>query len=80
MANHRVSVKESEKTDKYLDLTKEPKKQNKTKQKLLNMEGTVIPTIVGALETIPKEANETGDQRENRNYQDYSPVKINLNT
>ena len=46
-ANHRVKLKESEKKDKYLDLSRELKK-------LWNMKVTVIPMIIGALGTITK--------------------------
>ena len=44
-ADHRVTLKEGEKMDKYLDLARELKK-------LWNI--TVIPIVVGALGTIPK--------------------------
>ena len=46
-ADYRVKLK-GEKRDKYLDLARELKK-------LWNMKMTVIPTVVGALVTIPKE-------------------------
>ena len=42
---HRVKLKESEKKDKYLDLTWEYKK-------LWNMKVTIIPIIIGALGTV----------------------------
>ena len=41
-ANHRVKIKETEKTDKYLDLTKVLKK-------LWNMRVTMIPIVFSAL-------------------------------
>ena len=44
-------------TDKYLNLARKLKKQNKTKQNKknrLNMKATVIPIVIGALETVPK--------------------------
>ena len=43
--NHRVKLKESEKKDKYLDLTR----KLKNKQKLWNMKVTFIPIIIGDL-------------------------------
>ena len=46
-ADHRVKLKEKEKNDKYLDLTRELKK-------LLNMKVTVIPIVIGALGTVTK--------------------------
>ena len=46
-ADHRVKLKENEKIDKYLDLDRELKK-------LWNMKVKVIPTVVGALGTVPK--------------------------
>ena len=45
--DHRVKINENEKRDKYLDLTKELKK-------LSNMKVTVMPIIIGVLETVPK--------------------------
>ena len=46
-ADHRVKLKEIEKKDKYLDLTRELKK-------LWNMRVKVVPIVIGALGTIPK--------------------------
>ena len=46
-ANYRIKLKESEKTDKYLDLTREL-------QKLSNMKVMVIPTVIGPLGTVTK--------------------------
>ena len=43
--DHRINLKESEKTDKYLDLARELKK-------LWNMKVTIVPIVVGALGTI----------------------------
>ena len=43
----RLSLKESEKKDKYLDLVRELKK-------LLNMKVTIVPVVIGALGTITK--------------------------
>ena len=47
-ADHRVKLKESEKKDKYVDLARELKKP-------WNMKVTVIPIVIGALGTVPKE-------------------------
>ena len=47
LADHRVKLKESEKNDKYHDLTKELKK-------LWNMKVTFISIIIGALVTVTK--------------------------
>ena len=47
-ADHRVKLKESEKKDKYLDLTRELKKP-------WNMKVTFIPVVIGALGTVTKE-------------------------
>ena len=46
-ADHRVKLKESEKKDKSLDLTRELKK-------LWNMRVTFIPIIIGVLGTVTK--------------------------
>ena len=46
-ADHRVKLKESEKNDKYLDLTRELKK-------LWNMKVTIIPIVIGALGWVAK--------------------------
>ena len=45
--DQRVKSKESEKKDKYLDLTRELKK-------LWNMKMAFIPIIIGALDTVTK--------------------------
>ena len=45
--DHRVKLKESEKKDKYLNLTSKLKK-------LWNMKVTVIPIVIGALGTVTK--------------------------
>ena len=45
--DHRVKLKESKKSDKYLDLARELKK-------LWNMKVTVIPIVIGTLSTITK--------------------------
>ena len=46
-ADHKISLKESEKKDKYLDLARELKK-------LWNMRVTIAPIVIGALGTITK--------------------------
>ena len=46
-ADHRIKLKECEKKDKYLDLTKELKK-------LWNMKVTIVPIVIGAFGTITK--------------------------
>ena len=46
-ADHRIILKEGEKRNKYLDLTKELKK-------LWNLTVTVIPIVIGALGTVIK--------------------------
>ena len=46
-ADHRIKLKECEKTDKYLDLARELKK-------LWNMQVTIIPIVIGAFGTITK--------------------------
>ena len=45
-ANHSVKIKEIEKRDTYLDLAREQKKTWNTV--------TMIPLVIGPLETIPK--------------------------
>ena len=45
--DHRINLKESEKKDKYLDLTRELKK-------LWNMKVTIVPIVIGAFGTITK--------------------------
>ena len=47
LAGYRVKLKENERKDKYLDLTRELKK-------LWNMKVTVIPIVIGALGTFTK--------------------------
>ena len=46
-ADHRIKLKEYEKKDKYLDLTRELKK-------LWNMQVTIIPIVIGAFRTVTK--------------------------
>ena len=47
LGEHRIKIKENEKREKYLDLTRELKK-------LLTMKVTVIPIVIGALGMTPK--------------------------
>ena len=47
LADHRVKLKESEKSNKYLNLTRELKKP-------WNMKVTVIPIVIVALGTVAK--------------------------
>ena len=46
-ADHRIKPKECEKKDKYIDLARELKK-------LWNMQGTIIPIVIGAFGTVTK--------------------------
>ena len=46
-ADHRVNLKENEKRDKSLDLTRELKK-------IWNMKVTVIPLVTGVLDAVAK--------------------------
>ena len=46
-ADHRIYLKECEKKDKHLDLARELKK-------LWNMKVTIVPIVIGALDTITK--------------------------
>ena len=46
-ADHKINLKESEKKGKYLDLARELKK-------LWNMKVTIVPIVIGALDTITK--------------------------
>ena len=46
-ADHRVKLKENGKEDKYLDHTRDLKKQ-------WNMKGTITPTVIGALGKVTK--------------------------
>ena len=45
--DHKINLKESKKKDKYLDLARELKK-------LLNMNVTIVPIVIGAVGTITK--------------------------
>ena len=46
-ADHRIKLKECEKKDKYLNLSRELKK-------LRNMKVTIIPIVIGAFGTVTK--------------------------
>ena len=46
-ADHRIKLKECEKKDEYLDLSKELKK-------LWNIQVTIIPIVIGAFGTTTK--------------------------
>ena len=46
-ADHRINLKESKKKDKYLDLARDIKK-------LWNMKVTIVPIVIGALDTVTK--------------------------
>ena len=75
LVDHKVKTKESEKRDKFIDLTWELKK-------LWNMKVTVIPIVIGALGTISKvliKGLEDKNQRMNRSHSDYSIIKIGQN-
>ena len=58
--DRRVKLKKIEKKAKYLDLAKELKK-------LMNMKITVIPIIVGALDTRTRGLRNKGTSEDNRN-------------
>ena len=45
--DHKINLKECEKTDKYLDLARELKN-------LWNMKVTIVPIVIGTLDTITK--------------------------
>ena len=47
LADHAVKLKENEKKDMYLDLTRELKK-------LWNINVTVMPIVIGTLDTVTK--------------------------
>ena len=69
-----MKIKENEKRDKYLDLAKELKK-------LQNMEVTVIPIVIGALRTIPKDqVKRFSNKKASEDYPNYSVVKIGQNS
>ena len=73
-ADHRVKLKESEKKDKYLGLTRERKKTMVM----------VIPVVIGALGTISKGLVKGLEKLKNKNtsgdHPDYSIIKVGQNT
>ena len=73
--DYKVKIKESEKSDKYLDLARELRK-------LLNIRVTVIPIVIGALGTIPKglEKDWKGWKSTNRHHLHNNIVEIGQNT
>ena len=77
LTDDRVKIKENEKRDKYLNLARERKKNNK---KLWNMKMTMIPIVFCALGTIPKRTGGHGNKRTSRNHPDYCIAKIDQNT
>ena len=72
LADYNVKIKENEKRNKYLDLTREVRK-------LWNMRVTVIPIVNGAHEKIPqkfrKGTRRVGNRRTNRDHPDDSIVE-----
>ena len=76
LANHRVQLKESEKRDKYQDLTREPK--------TMEIRVTVIPVVASALGIIPKGlvkgTRRLRNQRTSKDHPDYCIIKIDLST
>ena len=71
-----INLKESEKRDKYLDLTRELKK-------LRNMIVTGIPIVIGALVSHQRFGTRTGglgNKRTSGDYPKYSIVDIGQNT
>ena len=78
LGDHKVKIRESEKTDKYQDLSRELKKKKKKKRKrnkrkntssqktnkLWNMWVVMIPIVVSAIGTVPKELERRLEQLE----------------
>ena len=77
LADHRLEIKENEKSDKYLDFARELKKQ-------WNMKVTVTPAVISALGTITndfgKRSGRVGNRRTSGDYPNYSIIKIDQNT
>ena len=75
-ADHRINLKEYEKKDKYLGLTRESKK-------LWNMKVTIVPIAIGALGTITKGLLKgpggLGSWRTGRDYPNNSIAENGLN-
>ena len=74
-ADHRAKIKENEMIDKYLDFVKGLKK-------VCHVRVTVIPIVVGALGTVPKEKEIRTIiyQKKNRNHSEDKIVEIGWNT
>ena len=75
-ADHRVKLKESEKSDKYLDLARELKK-------LWNMKVTVIPIVICAIGTVTKglvQGLEDLEIKRRREHPNYNIIEIGHNT
>ena len=63
-ADNKMKIIESEKSNKYLDLAKEVKERSKIRV-------TVIPILIGALETVNRFALMTGRLESWRTYWDF---------
>ena len=76
-ADHKKNIKENEKRDKYMDSSRELKK-------LLNMNVTVIPIVIGALGMISKglvkKTEGVWNRKKSRDHPNYSIVKVGQNT
>ena len=85
-ADHRVTIKESEKINKLLDLARELKS-------LRNIKVTILPIVVSVLEMVAKDlkrrqevlrlskgAGRDGNRRTSRDHPSYNIVKIGQNT
>ena len=71
--NHRVKLKESEKKDKYLDLTRKL-------EKLRNMKVAIIPIVIGVLGTVTKGTGGLGNKRKSGDHPKYCISDIDQNT
>ena len=80
-ADHRIKLKESEKSDRYFDLAREFKKKT---NKLWNMKVTVVPVVIGTLGTVTKglvpRTGRLGNKRTSGDNQNYSITEIAQNT
>ena len=69
-----MKIKESEKRNKSLDLARKPRK-------LCNIKVTVIPLVIGALGTVPKDLERGMEELEiRRRIKTMQTVEIGLNT